>query len=307
MKQAILIIFLFISGVSYSQTFNSSIPSGVGTKAVRYDPTTKQLSYADTTTGGSSGITVGTTTITSGTNTRVLYNNSGVVGEYSITGTGNVALSASPTLTGTVNAAAITATGVVSSQGGVIQGDGLSVLKMRGLSGGANSLGIQFQNAAGDLDLSDIWVVQNVGDLNLRSYSTTNPGISIKNSTNLVQMPSYGAGTATFDASGNITSVSDERLKTAINPYKSGLKELLLLKPIQYKWNEKSGNETKETYAGFSAQNVKAVIPYGTGENKEGYLSLQERAIVATLVNAVKEQQQQIEELKREIIKLQQK
>jgi len=125
--------------------------------------------------------------------------------------------------------------------------------------------------------------------------------------TGAVRMHFYGAGTATFDASGNITSVSDERLKTAIKPYTSGLKQLLLLKPIQYKWNEKSGNETKETYAGFSAQNVKSAIPYGTGENKDGYLSLQERAIVATLVNAVKEQQQQIEELKREIIKLQNK
>lgn len=122
-----------------------------------------------------------------------------------------------------------------------------------------------------------------------------------------MRLSNYGAGTATFDASGNITSVSDERLKTAIKPYTSGLKQLLLLKPIQYKWNEKSGNETKETYAGFSAQNVKSAIPYGTGENKDGYLSLQERAIVATLVNAVKEQQQQIEELKREIIKLQNK
>ena len=50
---------------------------------------------------GSSGITVGTTTITSGSNTKVLFNNSGVVGEYTITGTGNVVMSASPTLTGT--------------------------------------------------------------------------------------------------------------------------------------------------------------------------------------------------------------
>ena len=55
--------------------------------------------------GGGSGITVGTTTITSGTNTRVLYNNSGVVGEYTITGTGNVVMSAAPTLTGRVSAA----------------------------------------------------------------------------------------------------------------------------------------------------------------------------------------------------------
>jgi hypothetical protein len=48
----------------------------------------------------SSGLTVGTSTITSGTNTRILYNNSGVVGEYAVTGTGTTAvLSTSPTFT----------------------------------------------------------------------------------------------------------------------------------------------------------------------------------------------------------------
>lgn len=46
-----------------------------------------------------SGITVGTTTITSGTNTKVLYNNSGVVGEYTVSGSGNVAMTTSPTFT----------------------------------------------------------------------------------------------------------------------------------------------------------------------------------------------------------------
>ena len=48
----------------------------------------------------SSGLTIGTTTITSGTNTRILYNNNGVVGEYLVTGTGTTAvLSTSPTFT----------------------------------------------------------------------------------------------------------------------------------------------------------------------------------------------------------------
>ena len=45
------------------------------------------------------GITVGTTTITSGTNTKVLYNNSGVVGEYTVSGSGNVAMTTSPAFT----------------------------------------------------------------------------------------------------------------------------------------------------------------------------------------------------------------
>jgi hypothetical protein len=48
----------------------------------------------------SGGLTVGTSTITSGTNTRILYNNNGVLGEYSVTGTGTTAvLSTSPDFT----------------------------------------------------------------------------------------------------------------------------------------------------------------------------------------------------------------
>jgi hypothetical protein len=49
--------------------------------------------------GGISGLTTGTTTITGGTNTRILFNNSGVLGEYTISGTGNVAMTTSPTFT----------------------------------------------------------------------------------------------------------------------------------------------------------------------------------------------------------------
>jgi len=68
--------------------------------------------------GGGGGITIGTTTITSGTNTRVLFNNSGVVGEYTVTGTGNAVLSASPTLTGRISAAdGLFATSVTTGTG----------------------------------------------------------------------------------------------------------------------------------------------------------------------------------------------
>lgn len=44
-------------------------------------------------------LTIGTTTIASGTTTRVLYDNAGVVGEYTISGTGSVAMTTSPTFT----------------------------------------------------------------------------------------------------------------------------------------------------------------------------------------------------------------
>lgn len=43
-------------------------------------------------------ITVGTTTVSGGTNGRILYDNSGVLGEKTVTGTGGVVLATSPTL-----------------------------------------------------------------------------------------------------------------------------------------------------------------------------------------------------------------
>lgn len=46
---------------------------------------------------GGGGLTVGTTTITTGTTTRVLFDNAGVLGEYAISGSGSVAMTTSPT------------------------------------------------------------------------------------------------------------------------------------------------------------------------------------------------------------------
>ena len=48
--------------------------------------------------GGSSGLTTGSTSITGGTDTKVLFNNAGALGEYTISGTGNVVMSGSPTI-----------------------------------------------------------------------------------------------------------------------------------------------------------------------------------------------------------------
>lgn len=107
----------------------------------------------------------------------------------------------------------------------------------------------------------------------------------ILSSAQAVRFPAYGAGSATFDASGNITSVSDERLKTNIIPFTPNLAMLRQVKPIQYKWNPLSGNELIHTYAGFSAQNVRAAFgTYAdevTGMDKRGFYTLQDRALLA--------------------------
>lgn len=68
----------------------------------------------------SSGITVGSTVITGGTTTKVLYDNAGVVGEYTISGTGTtVAMAASPVFTnptlGIANATSLGVSGVITT------------------------------------------------------------------------------------------------------------------------------------------------------------------------------------------------
>jgi hypothetical protein len=93
---------------------------------------------------GGSGITIASTTITSGTNTRILYNNAGVVGEYTLTGTGTVAvMQNTPTLTNPILG---TATGTSIS---LTQTNALNIFT--GIAGtSTNAVGLTLQNGGSD-------------------------------------------------------------------------------------------------------------------------------------------------------------
>jgi hypothetical protein len=105
-----------------------------------------------------------------------------------------------------------------------------------------------------------------------------------------VRFNAYGAGALTTDASGNITAVSDERIKSNIRPFSRGLAEILAINPILHGYTEESGlDQTRDDYAGFSAQQVQQIIPEAIGENADGMLSFSDRPVMAALVNAMKE------------------
>ena len=123
-------------------------------------------------------------------------------------------------------------------------------------------------------------------------------------SSGAVKMAKYGAGAATFDASGNITSASDERLKNIQRPFASGISALAGVEPIVYKWNAISGLDMKSEYVGFSAQNVLASIPEAIGTDHNGFYSLSDRTIMATMVNAIKEMAAEIKDLRAEMLAL---
>ena len=91
------------------------------THSVVIDESGSAVTISITDSGGG-GLTVGTTTITGGANTKVLYNNSGVVGEYMVSGSGSVAMTISPIFTtpnlGTPSAVVLTnATGLPLTTG----------------------------------------------------------------------------------------------------------------------------------------------------------------------------------------------
>jgi len=155
-----------------------------------------------------------------------------------------------------------------------------------------------YTTGGANIDAMAIDAAGNIG------IGTSSPSAKL-HTTGTVRFANFGAGTATFDASGNISSVSDVRLKNVQGRYRAGLAAIMKIKPISFKWNDASGMETSHIYNGFSAQNIEyALGSNAIGVNSEGFKSIQDRNIMAAMINAIQEQQKTIDQLKKEIIKL---
>jgi hypothetical protein len=100
---------------------------------------------------------------------------------------------------------------------------------------------------------------------------------------------------------------SDERLKNIKGRFTSGLNAVMQLQPIryQYKPDNALGLKTEREQVGFGAQTLQKIIPEAVTRSDSGYLQVNNDPIIWTMLNAIKEQQQQIEELKKQILQLQ--
>ncbi len=117
---------------------------------------------------------------------------------------------------------------------------------------------------------------------------TTTPTAQL-HTTGTVRFSNFAAGTLMTDADGNVTASSDERLKNIEGNFDRGLEDLLKIQTISYKWKTETGYDTDSSYAGFSAQNVQLAIPEAISTNTKGMLSLSDRPILATVVNAIRD------------------
>jgi hypothetical protein len=99
---------------------------------------------------------------------------------------------------------------------------------------------------------------------------------------------------------------SDERLKNIKGRFNSGLKAVMQLQPIrfQYKRDNALGLQSELEQVGFGAQALQKIIPEAVSKNANGYLMVNNDPILWTMLNAIKEQQQEIAELKAQVQKL---
>ena len=113
-------------------------------------------------------------------------------------------------------------------------------------------------------------------------------------------------GNASKVGGGSWATFSDKRLKNIKAPFTTGLSAVMKLQPVRYEYRSKNalGLPNEGEHVGFGAQEVQKVIPEAVSENSQGYLMINNDPIIWTMLNAIKEQQKEIVELKREIRKL---
>ena len=101
-----------------------------------------------------------------------------------------------------------------------------------------------------------------------------------------------------ISASGDIIAFasSDERLKDNITPIDGALDKVNQIGGYGFDWNDNSEHSGHDV--GVIAQEIEKVLPELVVDRKDGYKAVRYDKIVALLINAIKEQQLQIDELK---------
>jgi len=109
-------------------------------------------------------------------------------------------------------------------------------------------------------------------------------------------------GNTVISGSLNVTgdviaySTSDERLKDNVELIPQPIEKLKQIKGVSFDWNDKSEHSGHDI--GVIAQDIEAILPELVATRDDGYKAVRYEKIVALLIEAVKEQQSQIDELK---------
>jgi len=144
-----------------------------------------------------------------------------------------------------------------------------------------------------------VWLSYNGGsDIFMGAETSTQWGVYI------------GAWRMTVNNSGTLTvggdviaygTPSDARLKTIKEVIQNPIEKVKALTGYRFDWNKTDSILNLKEDIGVIAQEVADVLPELARTNDNGYMSVRYQGLTAVLIEAVKEQQKQIEDLKKQI------
>jgi Chaperone of endosialidase len=113
---------------------------------------------------------------------------------------------------------------------------------------------------------------------------------------------SAGGTSLCHNASNEIATCSSSlRYKTAVAPFLDGLSIIRRLRPITFTWKQDGQRDL-----GLGAEEVADVAPLLTFRNQQGQIEgVKYNQLSAVLINAIKEQQREIEQLREQLRQLQ--
>jgi len=133
-----------------------------------------------------------------------------------------------------------------------------------------------------------------------RVLTATGSSTSINGETGLTYDGSTLAVTGAITATGDVTaySSSDRRLKDNINPIPDALNKVMSISGVEFDWNEKADSVNTGHDFGVIAQEILDILPEAVKQRDTGYLAVRYDRIIPLLVEAVKELNKEIKELK---------
>jgi hypothetical protein len=162
------------------------------------------------------------------------------------------------------------------------------------------------------------WTIDQYGSTAANARMRIFSGTTETNGINILENGFVGLGsinpTTRLYVNGDITAnsiagTSDLRFKTNIRPIENALEKIKSLRGVYFNWNEKAFPEKEfgpQDELGFIAQEVEKIVPEIVikDKTKDEYRSVKYDKLVALLVEAIKEQQKQIDSLKYKVNKL---
>jgi hypothetical protein len=254
-------------------------------------------------------------------------------------GTGATTISAARTNLGatTVGAAVFTAASAADARTAIGAGTGNGTVTSVGGTGTVSGISLSGTvTGSGNLTLGGTLTVagSNFGSQSAATFlaaptaSAGNPAFraialtdinAVSSSTTANTVVSRGTGgavgigpltvTGAITATGDITAFqsSDIRLKTNVKPIENALHKVCSISGVTHGWNSTAariyGKSETEVEAGVIAQQVLEVLPEVVAERDDGYLAVNYERLVPLLIEAIKELNIEVKELRRQLNK----